>query len=59
MGTDENLFRLVPMPGHGARSTASGASAHARARCPELYSGTNKRLCTDWCPEWGLGEYIV
>ena len=30
-GTDENLFRLVPVPGHGAR----------------VLTGTNKRLCSD------------
>ena len=42
-GTDENLFRLVPVPGHGARVLPSGASARAWARCPSTTSGASAR----------------
>ena len=56
-GTDENLIRLMPMPGYGAFNTTSGASARAEAGCPNLCSGTNKRLCSDSCPSKRLHKY--
>ena len=44
-GTDENVFRLVPVLGHGARVLPLEQGAQISAQ-----SGTNKRLCSDWCP---------
>ena len=50
-------LEVVPMPKHSAQICARAPAkafvqtgALARARCPNLCSGTNKRLCSDWCP---------
>ena len=42
--TDENLFRLVPVP-----------SAHDGHGGQLMCSGTKKRLCSDWCRPPSLG----
>ena len=51
------MFRLVPMPWHGAQISARAPTkgyiqtgAHALAWCPNLCLSTNKRLWSDWCP---------
>ena len=41
LGTDENLFRLVPVSVHGAQI------------CPMV---TNKGLCSDWYPFLSTGH---
>ena len=50
-------LELVPVPEHGAQICARAATkgcvqtgTRARARCPNLCSGINKRLCSDQCP---------
>ena len=60
------MFRLVPVPGHGAQISARAATkgyvqtgARSRERCPNWCSGTNKRLCSDWCPFPGTEPKLV
>ena len=53
--TDKSIIRtlsLVPSVSVLKRfdCTTFGVSALTRARCPNLCSGTNKRLCSDWYP---------
>ena len=46
-GTDKNLFRLVPVPGHSARVVllelvlVPGHGSQVRACCPRTTSGTS------------------
>ena len=54
-GTDKNLFRLVPVPGHSARVLllelvpVPGHGAQVRARCPSTTSGASA-LAWARCP---------
>ena len=47
-GTDENLFRSVPVPGHGARVLP--VELVPLPRSPNFSSGTNKKLWSDLLP---------